>query len=232
MSNSLINFEDIVVGRKVGQSPLFLELYKMDLRELSLFVKHEIWDNPLLDMSKVENYDYSQEQVDLIWDGRECLVNGVYLPELVLNPEYAACTEPFFLERRKRVKLLLNILNSREKLLHKVGFYLCKFQEIALQQGLVFLPISSDKVCEELEISKNVFYSLVKNKRVKFREEFRDLRDLLVKGQGKVSLKKLVYRVKNLAESGKNDREIAEVLQGEGIKISRRTVCKYRHQKS
>ncbi len=220
------------MGKKVGQSPLFLELYKMDLRELSLFVKHEIWDNPLLDMSKVENYDYSQEQVDLLWDGTDCLVNDVYLPELALNPEYSDCTEQFFLEKRKRIKLIENILSSRKNLLQKVGFHLCKFQESALQKGSGFLPISAEQVCKELGISQNVFYALVKNKKIKFKDKFKKLRDLLVRGQGEISLNRLVNRVKKLSESGKTDREIAEILQSEGIKISRRTVCKYRNQES
>ncbi len=228
MSKSLINFADVFLDKKVGQSPLFLKLYKMDMRELSLYIKQEIFSNPLLDMQEIANYDYCQEQADLLWDGKVCLVNKVYLPELSIKPEYAQCCGEFYAEQRKRVRFLQNILSSRENLLQKVGQYLCQWQWRAWQERSAFVPLAVDKVCQETQISKNICYGLLKNKQVKFAGKIRALSELVVKGQGSVSLAKIKQMVQQLAKAGQNDRQIAEQLQSQGVKISRRTVCKYR----
>ncbi len=232
MSKPLISFADIVLDKKVGQSPLFLKLYKMDLRELSLFLKQEILANPLLDLNEIENYDYSQSQVDLVWDGKICRVNKVFCPKLKLKSEYQQCAGDFFAKQRKRRQFLQNILSSREKLLQKVGKYLCEFQWESWQKRASFSPLAMQKLAEDLQISKNICYALLKNKQVDFVGEVKLLSDFLVKGQAGLSLDFVKEKVRRLTKEGFGDREIAEQLQQMGVKISRRTVCKYRHQLS
>ena len=100
------------MDKKVGQSPLFLKLYKMDLKELSLFLKQEILSNPLLDMRAIGNYDYSQRQADLVWDGKKCQANKIFCPELKLKPDYLQCDGDFFAEQRDFCQLgNLQVLN-------------------------------------------------------------------------------------------------------------------------
>ncbi len=232
MSKSLINFADVFLDKKVGQSPLFVKLYKMDLRELSLYLKHEIASNPLLNLEKIENYDYHQEQADLLWDGRNCEVNKVFFPTLTMKPEYLQCEGDFFAKQRKRLRFLENILSSRENLLQKVGQYLCQYQWKFWQESFSFSPLSVEKMSFDLQISKNICYALLKNKQIKFADQSKFLSEFLVKGQGELSLVAIKRKVKAMVDSGENDRQIAEKLQASGVKISRRTVCKYRRQLS
>ncbi len=232
MHKALISFADVVLDKKVGQSPLFIKLYKMNLRELSLFLKQEILSNPLLDMSQVGNYDYAQQQADLVWDGKKCRANEVFFPQLRLKPEYLECEGDFFVEQRKRVRFLQNILSSRQNLLQKVGGYLCSFQWRSWEQKAAFSPLSVGRLSDDLQISKNICYALLKGKQVDFGGQAKRLVDFLVKGKGATTLEKVKKRVRSLAQEGKNDRQIAQALEAEGWQISRRTVCKYRHQLS
>lgn len=177
------------------------------------------------------------------------MVNDSYSPRLHVNPLYrrlllAAETEEarkFLKEKFHSALWLLKAIEQRRTTLHRITEFILEYQQPFFQLGVKHLrPLRLKDVADVLEIHESTVSRAVKGKYVQTPRGIFELKYFFSanldtdSGEGasstgvKKSLQELVQgedKVKPLT-----DLQIAEHLKRRGIKISRRTVAKYREE--
>jgi len=230
MKKQIISFKDLSV--KTKDKFLFQKVYEMNIFELSLFLKSQIVKNPLLDLLEIKNYDYSFFQADLILKNKLVLANKSILPNLKIKKNYLSKDRFFFLQVKK-AENLIKIVSSRERLLKKIGQFLCDYQEKTLiGTKKYFIPISVNQIALKLKISPSSVYRIIKSKYIKTDKNIIEITKLLPQSLGKISVGEIKKKIAIILKKGKiTDQKLSQKLQEiYKINISRRTVCKYRNQ--
>jgi len=155
------------------------------------------------------------------------------MSERMINNPVISLKEKKYIENQiKKARFLIKILEKRKELLTDI------FQEIVNSQKDFFndgylIPLTERDISEKLNVSISTVSRAVKGKYLKTPKGIIKVKNLFSRPfSEKISKDYIIGRIKGIIEREKNisDREISERLKEEGIKISPRTVNKYRNQ--
>ena len=127
----------------------------------------------------------------------------------------------------------LHSLQLRSRTLGQIAGCLITWQRDFFLTGPEALrSVSLSQLAEQLEVNVSTVSRAVAGKYVEFAGRVFPLRDLFhSSGTGEFSRPAIIQRIRALLEQDPalSDARIASLLEGQGIRISRRTVNKYRH---
>jgi RNA polymerase sigma-54 factor len=177
------------------------------------------------------------------------LVNDHAMPRLGVNPLYQtlmrqegkcdAATRHFIESKLNAAAWLIRSLEQRRLTIYRVVSCLVKEQREFLDKGLKYLkPLTMRQVAAELGIHESTVSRATANKYVQTPQGVFELKFFFASGVEKnggtaaESIKKMIAEAINKEDPANplTDQQLQEFLQRQGIKISRRTVAKYRDE--
>ncbi|MGQ9823482.1 MAG: RNA polymerase factor sigma-54 [Desulfotomaculales bacterium] len=175
------------------------------------------------------------------------IINDAFLPRLAVNSAYrSALSKESDLETRNFVENKLNAavwlirsIEQRRLTLYKVASCLVELQRDFLDYGVKYLkPLNLKKVAEMVGLHESTVSRATANKYVQTPQGVFEMKFFFSSGlAGEDGRKTSAESVKKMLEeliAGENpknplnDQQIAEYFQRQGVRISRRTVAKYR----
>ncbi|PLX69676.1 MAG: RNA polymerase sigma-54 factor [Denitrovibrio sp.] len=173
-------------------------------------------------------------------DGMPALRMNSYYMSLLKNKELDAGTKDYIEEKVKNAIWLIKSLNKRQKAIYKVVKVLTEVQAEFLEHGVNYLkPLKLKDVAEVTELHESTVSRVTAGKYAMTEQGLFELKSFFVKGldtdDGDMSTQKVKNMIKEIVESEDgekpySDQKIVELLNGQGIKIARRTVAKYRDE--
>jgi len=193
--------------------------------------------------------DITVEKID---DEYIVIVNDALFPHLVINPLYADMlrqrnayspeAQKYLEEKMNSALWLIKSLDQRRITLYKVARCLVDIQREFLDKGVKYLkPLTLKMVADCLDIHESTVSRATANKYIQTPQGILELRYFFSsslkasEGSGEFSsttIKSLLEEIVAGENSSRplSDQAIADILQGKGIKLSRRTVAKYRQE--
>ena len=143
----------------------------------------------------------------------------------------------YFREKLKRARFVLNCVEQRRKTIIKITKAILDLQKDYFLENSELNPVSMEDVAEIIGMHVSTVSRAVKGKYLQYRRTV-PLKDLFVVSslqQKDISTDKVKRRLAELvkeenASSPLSDRRLAEILENEGIHVSRRVIAKYRGQ--
>lgn len=187
-------------------------------------------------LKKDDGYD-----IILNEDGMPTLRMNSYYLSLLKNKELDSGTKDYIEEKVKNAIWLIKSLNKRQKAIYKVVKVLTEVQADFLERGVNFLkPLKLKDIAEETGLHESTVSRVTSGKYAMTEQGLFELKSFFVKGldtqDGEdMSTQKVKNMIRNIvdsedAEKPYSDQKIVELLNGQGIKIARRTVAKYRDE--
>lgn len=177
------------------------------------------------------------------------LVNDSNTPRLRLSPAYrqllrsaqTAGTKKFLRERFNAALWLLKAVEQRRNTLHRITEFIVDYQEDFFRQGVKAMrPLRLRDVAEALEIHESTVSRAISGKYVQTPRGLYELKyffsvNLATRdgcGTSSTGVKQQLQEIVERENRGRplTDQQLAEQLQQRGVKISRRTVAKYREE--
>ncbi len=187
--------------------------------------------------------------VEKVGDDYIILINDVSVPRLTINPAYRAVlsqqenydsrTRRFVESKLNAAAWLIRSIEQRRLTLYKVASCLVQLQRDFLDHGVKYLkPLNLKQVAEMVGLHESTVSRATSNKYIQTPQGVFEMKYFFPTGinsdggtlTSAESIKKMLQEIV-AAENPKeplNDQKIAEILCEKGIRISRRTVAKYR----
>lgn len=173
-------------------------------------------------------------------DGMPTLRMNSYYMGLLRNKELDDTTKEYIEEKVKNAIWLIKSLNKRQKAIYKVVKVLTEVQSDFLERGVNYLkPLKLKDIAEETGLHESTVSRVTAGKYAMTEQGLFELKSFFVKGldtdNGDMSTQKVKNTIRSIVESENpekpySDQKIVELLNGQGIKIARRTVAKYRDE--
>jgi len=181
--------------------------------------------------------------------------NGTYdieisdrdLPRLYLSPAYSAAlkdkqvepaTKEYVRKKLSHARWVIDAVKKRKKTINRVcGYLVDKQKDFFNESDTAAKPLTLKEAAKALLVSEATVSRTVSNKYLQAPDRIFSLKSFFVKGikqdSGMVSTISVKLKIKEIVENEDSARplkdiEIQSVLKDQGIKISRRTVAKYR----
>ncbi|APC07442.1 RNA polymerase factor sigma-54 [Neomoorella thermoacetica] len=188
--------------------------------------------------------------IERVEDEYVVLVNDLAMPRLGINPVYqallrkeAACdprTRQFIERKLNAAAWLIRSLEQRRLTVYRVVNCVVKEQREFLDKGLKYLkPLTMRQVAAALGIHESTVSRATANKYVQTPQGVFELKFFFASGVEKrggaaaaESIKKMISEAIGREDPAAplTDQQLQEILQQQGIRISRRTVAKYRDE--
>ncbi len=223
--------------------------YNMPLQEVKKTVSYIKNLKPIITGDKFETIPYVIPDVAVKEIEGEWIIklNRHYLPSVAIDESYVALLKndsnykTYYRDSMKDALALLEGIEQRDKTLYQLTRLLVQLQEDFFKKGLEAIkPMRLKDVAEALGVHDSTISRAVRGKYVQAPHGIYALQSLFTKGlvntSGKMnSIMYIKKRLKELieAEDKKNplaDQQITDILNAEGVQISRRTVAKYREE--
>lgn len=222
-----------------------------DTFEYMLFLIRKTDPKPGLNFSRDSNHSVTpdvyivkkDDEYDIILneDGMPTLRMNSYYLSLLKNKELDTGTKDYIEEKVKNAIWLIKSLNKRQKAIYKVVKVLTEVQSDFLERGVNFLkPLKLKDVADETGLHESTVSRVTAGKYAMTEQGLFELKSFFVKGLDTeggedMSTQKVKNLIKNIVdgedtEKPYSDQKIVELLNGQGIKIARRTVAKYRDE--
>jgi RNA polymerase sigma-54 factor len=219
------------------------------LAEIELIRQLDPWPGRTYTAAEPQ-YIVPEASIVKIGDEYRLIFNDEGVPRLRISPTYRRMLEgntvpkearDFVREKfRGAVELLKNI-EHRKRAIYRVCEAIVRRQREFLDHGIEHLkPMLLKDIAEELSLSLSTVSRVVNNKYVETPQGITELRRFFTEGMMRedgqaISTRVIKLRIRKLIEqeSGQKpltDDDIVNVLEREGIRLSRRTVTKYRKQ--
>lgn len=243
------NYLELVAGMKLPKLSETLEIPILEVQAIIDYIKKL---NPLPGLAFASNIDnrYIQPDVTIleIEDEYIVMVNDSTIPRLQINNYYKSLLnkggEPeqqYIKDNLNNAYYLMRAIDQRKKTLQLVVEYIVEHQKDFFKEGVKQLkPLRLRDVAESLEIHESTVSRATNGK---YAETPRGIFELkyffsgsLESGAGMevatLGIKQRIYEMIEKEDRAKpfSDQHIADILQKEGISISRRTVAKYRDE--
>ncbi|ADD68081.1 RNA polymerase, sigma 54 subunit, RpoN [Denitrovibrio acetiphilus DSM 12809] len=173
-------------------------------------------------------------------DGMPALRMNSYYLSLLRNKELDGDTKEYIEEKIKNAIWLIKSLNKRQKAIYKVVKVLTEVQADFLEMGVDFLkPLKLKDIADETGLHESTVSRVTSGKYAMTEQGLFELKSFFVKGldtdDGDMSTQKVKSMIRSIVDSEDadkpySDQKIVELLNGDGIKIARRTVAKYRDE--
>lgn len=178
------------------------------------------------------------------------LVNDTAVPRLGINPAYRSLLRSQQLEERTRKFLegklnsaawLIRSIEQRRRTLYRVASCIVEIQREFLDRGIKYLkPLNLKQVAELVGVHESTVSRATANKFIQTPQGVFELKFFFSSGVGdeeggkfsSQSIKRLIAELVEAEDPSRplTDQKIADLLQKQGIPISRRTVAKYRSE--
>ena len=177
------------------------------------------------------------------------LVNDSYSPKLRVNPFYHRLlkaaetdeTKKFLKDKFNSALWLLKAVEQRRTTLHRITEFILEYQQAFFQQGVKHLrPLRLRDVADVLEIHESTVSRAINSKYVQTPRGIFEIKYFFSVnldtddggGTSSTGVKKTLQELVEDEESNAplTDQQLSEQLKDRGIKISRRTVAKYREE--
>lgn len=177
------------------------------------------------------------------------LINDVAAPRLGINPHYQALlrqeacdgqTRKFIEEKLNAAAWIIRSVEQRRLTLYRVVSCIVEEQREFLEKGIKYLkPLTMRQVAERLGLHESTVSRATANKYVQTPQGLFELKFFFTSGVAKrdgvaaaESIKKLIAEAvtHENPSSPLTDQQLTDLLQQQGIQISRRTVAKYRDE--
>lgn len=196
-----------------------------------------------------KNYIFPEVLVERFQNEWIVQIQHPFLPKIEVNEEYVALLQSSE-ESAEYCKKLLNDalllkegITQRDHTLYSITRLLLSIQLDFFEQGINYLkPVRLKDVANALALHESTISRAIRNKYIQTPHGTYAIRSLFVKGLANHSGKmdSVMYIKKRITELVNNedekspltDQQLTEVLESEGIQISRRTVAKYREELS
>ncbi|MBS3970211.1 MAG: RNA polymerase factor sigma-54 [Clostridia bacterium] len=176
------------------------------------------------------------------------IVNDVYTPRLGINPVYRRLlsadtvdvnAKKFIEGKLNSAAWIIKSIEQRRLTLYKVVNCIVEFQKNFLDKGVKHLkPLNLKQIAEQLEIHESTVSRATNNKYIQTPQGVFPLKFFFASGVDNYSgsgvssesIKKMLKEYVTNENSAKpyTDQQLTNMLKAQGIKISRRTVAKYR----
>ena len=168
-------------------------------------------------------------------------LNDHYM-ELMKNTEDAELKE-YFSSKLERARQIMSGIRQRRRTLQQIADKLLKIQHAYFLENEAPVPLSMSELAEQLEISTSTVSRAVKGKYISSRRGIIPARELFVaraskskdnaQSDAELSAEAIKALLRSLIDAEDrsdplSDRRLSELLLEKGIKLSRRTVAKYR----
>lgn len=236
-----------------GRIPVLAEIFNAENAEIQAAIDYikTLEPGPGLSLGEESKPAYIFPDVSVIDVAGEwvVLVNDSYSPRLCLNPYYyqllraaeSGETKKFLKNKFNSALWLLKAVEQRRTTLQRITEFILEYQRSFFQQGVKYLrPLRLKDVADALDLHESTISRAINGKYVQTPRGLYALKYFFSvnldtdDGDG-ASSTGVKDTLQDLVEKeNKNrpltDQEISEKLQELGIKISRRTVAKYRDE--
>lgn len=168
------------------------------------------------------------------WIG-EYRFNDYYLHMMQSSKDPAM--KEYFRGHLERARLIVSSIERRRASLISIAETVLDIQEDFFLRGGALVPMTMDQVARRLQISTSTVSRAVKNKYLQYRRPvlLRDLFSCAASENTDAAADSVRSRIKELVNGEDHahpfsDDRLAKLLEKEGMRISRRTVAKYRQQ--
>lgn len=136
----------------------------------------------------------------------------------------------------KRIRLLIDTLNARERTLFSIVSNIAEHQKEFFLEGGRLQPFTLKEVAEELDMHESTISRAISNKSLRFKNREIPLKYFFISktanGDSKDSVEE---RIRTLIEAEDkshplSDQKLAELMKKDNIVVARRTIAKYREQ--
>jgi len=178
------------------------------------------------------------------------IVNDVYAPRLGINPTYRKLlsadtvdsnAKKFIEGKLNSAAWIIKSIDQRRLTLYKVVNCIVEFQQGFFDSGIKYLkPLNLRKIAERLEIHESTVSRAANNKYIQTPRGIFPLKFFFASGVDNYSgdgvssesIKKMLkeYIANENSNRPYTDQQLTNMLQSQGIEISRRTVAKYRDE--
>ncbi|GFN22722.1 RNA polymerase factor sigma-54 [Thermanaeromonas sp. C210] len=177
------------------------------------------------------------------------LINDVAAPRLRINPHYKALlhqdccdsrTRKFIEDRLNAAAWIIRSVEQRRLTLYRVISCIVEEQREFMEKGIKYLkPLTMRQVADKLGLHESTVSRATANKYVQTPQGLFELKFFFASGVGKrdgsaaaESIKKLIAEAVGREDpsSPLTDQQLTDILRQQGIRISRRTVAKYRDE--
>ncbi len=179
------------------------------------------------------------------------MLNDDGLPRLRISPYYSRLlkekrwdtqeTQGYIEEKMRQAIWLIRSIEQRQRTLYKVAESLVKYQRRFFEEGIRFLrPLTLKEVAEDISMHESTVSRVTTNKFAHTPQGVFELKYFFHRGLSsrngesvsstnvKDQLRKIIQD--EGGEKPISDQKLAQLLRAQGVKISRRTVAKYRTQ--
>jgi len=232
------------IARAVGVSTAVIQEVAECIGELEPKPGHQFNDEP-------PQYIIPDVILESIDGQYHISINDEDLPRLRISPLYRKLlaakdadgddAREYILSKFKSAIWLMRSIEQRRRTIYKVTECIVHKQREFLDKGIAYLkPLRLREVAEMVSIHESTVSRVTTNKYIQtprgiFELKFFFSSGLDTDGKDQASAKSIKARIREMVEhedSKKplNDQKIADALAGEGVKIARRTVAKYREE--
>jgi RNA polymerase sigma-54 factor len=184
---------------------------------------------------------YMECEVEILKENENLTVKMLNNYEaLQLRPEYYMTTDEAMTEfvkpYLKRIRLLVDTLNARERTLFSIVSNITEHQRNFFLKDGRLEPFTLKEVAEELGMHESTISRAISNKSVRFKNREIPLKYFFISKTVNGDSKDCVEeRIKALIASEDkqhplSDQKLSELMKKEGIVVARRTIAKYREQ--
>ncbi len=163
-------------------------------------------------------------------------LNRDYLP--LLEEKHSKEENGYIQEQYQKAKILMKNIGKREETLRLVTQAIVDYQREFFEKGRAFLkPMNLLDIAQELEIHESTVSRTIKDKYLECRWGVFELKYFFSNKTSEGNNCNVLTVIREIIENEDkkkplSDAKIAEKLENRGIRISRRTVAKYREQLS
>ena len=197
--------------------------------------------NPKPGAEYAADASYMECEVEVLKENESLIVKMLNNYEaLQLRPEYYMTTDETMTEfvqpYLKRIRLLVDTLNARERTLFSIVSNITEHQRNFFLKDSRLEPFTLKEIAEELGMHESTISRAISNKSVRFKNREIPLKYFFISKTVNGDSKDCVEeRIKTLIASEDkqhplSDQKLSELMKKEGIVVARRTIAKYREQ--
>lgn len=159
---------------------------------------------------------------------------------LQLRPEYYMTKDEtvseFVKPYLKRIRLLIDTLNARERTLFSIVSNIAEHQKAFFLENGSLQPFTLKKVAEELGMHESTISRAISNKSLRFKNREIPLKYFFVSqtvnGDSKDSVESKIRALVDTEDKSHplSDQKICDLLKRDNVIVARRTIAKYREQ--
>jgi len=242
---SLINeFSDLLEKKQYSKIAKHLKLSYKKIEELVNKLRNlKIYPNTLF-QKETTRYIIPDARVKII-DGKiQVILNDEYIPKIKLNQYYIELsqtskdpnTQSYLKNNLSQAKMLIKNLNSRKEIIFKVILSIVEKQKDFFLKGERFQnPLKLSDISSEIEVHESTVSRAIKEKYIQTDKGILPLKYFFSSevGNNNTSSNSIKEILKDIidAEDKNNplsDEKLSRIFQNRKIKVSRRTIAKYR----